>query len=112
MKPKEFLLPLLFAAWAGGAAMLAQEPQPTRGDVKPAFDITRFRTTPAGTFETFHVTETRPLGQALDAGTIKDDTRLLVTDTAGGKLALLTDQMAYHHIAQGREASRDWMATF
>jgi hypothetical protein len=29
------------------------------------------------------------------------ETRLLVTDLADGRLALLTDQMAYHHLAQG-----------
>lgn len=40
------------------------------------------------------------------------DTWLLVTETAAGKLALLTDQMAYHHLAQGRDSGKEWMATF
>jgi len=49
---------------------------------------------------------------ALDAGKVKADTALLVTETAAGKLALLRDQMAYHHIAQGTVDGKNWMATF
>ena len=37
---------------------------------------------------------------------------LLVMETAVGRLALITDQMTYHHIAQGRARNKDWMATF
>jgi hypothetical protein len=48
----------------------------------------------------------------LDEGKVAADTRLLVITTAAGKLALITDQMTYHHIAQGRTHNRDWMATF
>jgi len=83
-----------------------------RGNSQPVFDINRFRPTPSDTFETFHVTDTRPLRDALRAGTIQEDTPVLVTETAAGRLALLTDQMVYHHIAQGRAGNKDWMATF
>src|SRR4029079_9779208 len=64
------------------------------------FDIRRLADS-EGQFQTFQVNETRPLRKALDAGIVREDTRLLVTETAGGKLALITDQMAFHHIAQG-----------
>ena len=76
------------------------------------FDIKRFSTAGEGWFETFYVEETEPLQAALDAGKVKADTALLVTETAAGKLALLRDQMAYHHIAQGTVDGKNWMATF
>jgi hypothetical protein len=50
--------------------------------------------------------------QALDQGSVKEDMRLLVTETAAGKLALLTDQMAHHHIAEGNAGGKDWMVSF
>lgn len=81
------------------------------GNKKAKFDITRMADS-EGLFETFNVTVTQPLRQALAAGTVREDTRVLVTETAAGRLALLTDQMAYHHIAQGQAAGKDWMATF
>ena len=75
------------------------------------FDIRRLADS-EGQFQTFQVNETRPLRKALDAGIVREDTRLLVTETAGGKLALITDQMAFHHIAQGIVAGKEWMADF
>ena len=82
------------------------------GPAKPGFDITRFNNAGNGAFETFYVTETQLLRDALTGGTVADDTRLLVTDTADGRLALLTEQMAFHHIAQGRAGGRDWLVSF
>ena len=46
------------------------------------------------------------------AGTVTESTAVLVTETAGGKLALLADQLAYHHIAQGSERGEPWMVSF
>src|SRR5919198_5044115 len=101
MLTKRHLVKLLMAAATVLAFLhpdvLAQSKGTTR---KATFDIRRFSPTPAGTFETFYVTATQPLKEALDAGTVKEDTRLLVTETAAGKLALLTDQMAFHHLAE------------
>jgi hypothetical protein len=76
------------------------------------FDIRRFNTAGYNMFETFHVTETEPLADALDRGRVNPSTMVLVTETAEGNLALLTDQMAFHHIAQGTAGGKDWMATF
>ena len=97
------------------AAALAQAPvmpELPKGPAKPGFDIARFALTPVGTFETFYVTQTYPLKKVLDEGKVAADTRLLVITTAKGRLALITDQMTYHHIAQGRAGNKDWMAVF
>src|SRR6266446_4856807 len=96
------------------AAALAQAKMPEipDGPAKPGFDISRFALTAVGTFETFYVKDTYPLKKVLDEGKVAADTRLLVITTAAGKLALITDQMTYHHIAQGQAHNRDWMATF
>ena len=76
------------------------------------FDMNRFSTAGAGAFETFHVDETQLLQQVLDSETVSDETMLLVTSTADGYLALMRDQMAYHHIAQGIANGLEWMAKF
>jgi len=76
------------------------------------FDIDRFSNFGEGWFETFYVEETQSLQAALDAGTLTKDTAVLITETAEGQLALVTDQMAFHHIAEGTVAGKDWMATF
>jgi hypothetical protein len=114
------LLNLLLTAaalvWFMHPAMAAEQADKPaelpNGPAKPGFDIKRFNSAGNGWFETFHVKETRSLLKVLDEGRVAADTRVLVTQTAGGKLALLMDQMAYHHIAQGRAGGKDWMATF
>jgi hypothetical protein len=93
----------------------ARTPDPVdlpRGPAKPGFDITRFANVANGMFVTFYVTRTEALRDALKTGRVAEDTRVLVTDTASGRLALLMDQMAFHHSAQGRAGNKDWMATF
>ena len=82
------------------------------GPAKPGFDIERFSNAGNGWFETFYVEETEPLRQALEDGRLNGDTRMLVIETAGGNLALVTDQMAYHHLAQGTSEGKHWLATF
>jgi hypothetical protein len=92
-----------------------RDPDPvdlTKGPAKPGFDITRFANVANGRFVTFYVTKTEALRDVLKAGRVAEDTRVLVTDTATGKLALLMDQMAFHHSAQGRAGNKDWLATF
>ena len=77
-----------------------------------SFDLSRFSTMGADNFEPFLVGETNSLQQLLADGTVTTETRVLVTDTATGQLALLTDQMAFHHIAQGNENGEPWMVSF
>lgn len=76
------------------------------------FDIERYSNDGEGMFETFHVAGTELLAAALEKGVVAEQTQLLIAQTAAGPLALLTDQMAFHHIAQGTAAGKDWMATF
>ncbi len=75
------------------------------------FDINRFSPN-GGQFETFYVTDSEPLGALLDSNLISAETRVLLTETATGKLAFLTDQMSFHHIAQGEANGQPWMVTF
>ncbi len=76
------------------------------------FDITRARLGAGSRFEPFLVSETQSLSDALAAGVVESDTRLLVMEHSAGRLALLTDQMAYHHVAQGDIAGEPWMVSF
>ena len=95
------------------SAQVVSEPlQLPDGPAKPGFDIRRMMRSAYGNFEPFYVTSTEPLRVALADGRVAGDTLLLVTETAGGRVALLADQMAYHHVAQGRSGGKDWMATF
>ncbi|MAG71293.1 MAG: hypothetical protein QF463_09400 [Vicinamibacterales bacterium] len=82
------------------------------GPALDGFDLDRFSNAGNGWFETFHVEETEPLSEALEDDRVAADTLLLVIETATGPLAFLRDQMAFHHIAQGRAGGKDWMATF
>src|SRR5688572_19030527 len=82
------------------------------GPAKPGFDVARLNSSVYGSFEAFHVADTQPLRDALKSRIVANDTDLLVTDTAGGTLALIVEQMAYHHIAQGRSNGRDWLVSF
>jgi non-ribosomal peptide synthetase component F len=82
------------------------------GPAAPGFDIERFSSAGNGWFETFYVEETDALRTALDDGRLAGNTRMLVIETAGGNLALVTDQMAYHHLAQGTSEGRHWLASF
>lgn len=82
------------------------------GPAAPGFDIKRFSNAGNGAFETFYIQKMERLKDVLDQGRVAADTRVLVFSTVGGKLALITDQMAFHHIAQGTDGGKDWMATF
>ena len=82
------------------------------GPAAPGFDIKRFSNAGNGAFETFYVQKTEQLKDVLDQGRVAADTRVLVFSTAGGKFALITDQMAFHHIAEGMDSGKDWMAVF
>ena len=65
-----------------------------------------------GRFEPFLVAETEPMRDAMSAGKLQDDTRLLVLDHPAGVLAFLTDQMTYHHVAQGEIDGEPRMVSF
>jgi hypothetical protein len=56
--------------------------------------------------------EWRSLREALRAGDVAEDTPVLVFETGGRTLTLVSSQMAYHHVAQGEMAGEAWMVTF
>lgn len=113
-EPWGLLLILAAVAAAYPSLAYAQQNAPAQlpnGPAKPGFDIRRF-TPNGGIFKTFSVEQSEPLQKVLQDGRVAEDTALLVTATAAGNLALLTEQMVFHHLAQGRAGGKDWMAAF
>jgi len=78
----------------------------------PAFDRSRVWIVDSTIFVPFQVTGTIPLREARAKGTVEDETNLLVLEARGVRLALITSQMAYHHVAQGDIAGEPWMVSF
>ncbi len=90
------------------APIPAQGQQPRRTD----FDVSRARLAQRSRFRPFRVEETQPLRAALAAGLVDDETGILVMERGTSGLAVVTRQMAYHHIAQGEMAGEPWMVSF
>jgi hypothetical protein len=63
-------------------------------------------------FQPFYIKATRPLREALASGDVREDTPVLIMESDAGTLALLTQQMCYHHLAQGEMAGEPWMVSF
>ena len=76
------------------------------------FDIDIARIGLGSRFEPFRVSETESLRDAMSSGKLQGDTRVLVLDHPAGLLAFLTDQMVYHHVAQGEINGEPWMVSF
>jgi hypothetical protein len=93
-----FVLPMSF--WA---------PAVSGQDIDFDIDFARIG---GGRFQPFLVSETEPMRDTMSAGKLQDDTRLLVMDHPAGLLAFLTDQMTYHHVAQGEIDGEPWMVSF
>ena len=104
--------------WVGVVAafaivILVPAPVAAQGTSADTFDINRFSDAGHDWFDTFYPEENESLQQAIDSEKITLAHRVLVTETSDGLLALLTDQMAYHHIAEGTSSNGEhWMATF
>ncbi len=90
----------------GGASVLL-------GQQAADFDPDRLYLVAEDTYLPFVVEETLPLSRALEEGRLDGETSVLVMDhPEAGRLALVTDQMAYHHVAQGEIAGEPWMVSF
>ncbi len=76
------------------------------------FDIERAMVIEETMFEPFRAEETRSLREALREGLVQDASRLIVLDHRRGAVALVVDQMAYHHAAQGEIMGEPWMVSF
>lgn len=84
-----------------------------QGQEAADFDVDRAYQVDSTVYAPFRVETTRPLLRALEEGELDGQTSLLVMDhPEAGRLALVTDQMAYHHVAQGKIAGEPWMVSF
>ena len=76
------------------------------------FNASRANLSSTDMFEPFHVESTQSLQRTLDKGDVAPDTPILALERDGGTLTLLTQQMAYHHVAQGEMAGESWLVSF
>ena len=76
------------------------------------FEVERAILLDSTVYVRFDVTTTRPLREAVDDGLLQAQTRVLVMEHSKGRLALVTDQMTYHHTAQGEIDGEPWMVSF
>ena len=84
-----------------------------QGQEAADFDVDRAYQVDSTVYAPFRAETTRPLLRALEEGELDGQTSLLVMDhPEAGRLALVTDQMAYHHVAQGEIAGEPWMVSF
>lgn len=78
----------------------------------PRFDVDRAWLSDTTVFRPFLVEETVPLREARQDGAVDNDTGILVVRGDHGVLALITREMAYHHVAQGELDGEPWMVSF
>ena len=76
------------------------------------FDRSRAWLSDTVIFQPFRVTSSFPLRDALARKQVEGETNLLVIEQGKTRLALITSQMAYHHVAQGEIAGEPWMVSF
>ncbi len=96
------------------AASLALSPTEGEGEFKRVvgFEPGRAILDDAWGFDPFPVTKMEPLKSALEDGRVTEETGVLLLERGGTRLALLTEQMAFHHIAQGELEGEPWMVSF
>ena len=105
---------LLLAALAGSGLTSSEAAGQGTDQVKkvPSFDPDRAMLRERPTFDAFRVSQTRSLADALKDGAVESATPLMVMERDGATLALITTQMAYHHVAQGSLMGEPWLVTF
>jgi hypothetical protein len=83
------------------------------GPEETEFDIERAYLHDGTMFKPFLVEETHSLAEVLNQEAIDPETSVLVMEHPdAGRLALITAQMAYHHVAQGQIDGNPWMVDF
>jgi hypothetical protein len=63
-------------------------------------------------FAPYRVASTSLLRDALSRGELPDRAPVLVMERGAATLVLLTQQLLYHHVAQGELAGEPWMVSF
>ena len=80
--------------------------------VKDGFDTERAIFWERPNFVPLRDPEWSGLQAARREGHVADDTPVLVFEFGGETLVLVSSQMSYHHVAQGKMAGEPWMVTF
>lgn len=78
---------------------------------KPEFDSNRATLRDKNIFPPFKVEVTVSLKEALKNGEVREDMDLMLIERNTRTLALLAQQMVYHHVAQGELAGEPWMVS-
>lgn len=86
-------------------SMIASEPS-------SAFDPSRAALFDRDVFAPFRVLQYEQLTGLVERGRIRQRTPVLVTELPVQPVALITTQMAYHHVAQGDIAGKPWLVSF
>ena len=76
------------------------------------FDSNRAMLLKNNIYQPFEVKTTTPLREALKRGDVHEDMPILVVEHKKWRLALLTRQINYHHVAQGEVGGEPWMVSF
>lgn len=97
---------------AGAAALLLVAPGIHAQITAEDFDVNRAQLMQEQMFVPYIVDDTRRLRDVLDVGWLDEETPLLLFADDVGAMAFLTEQLAYHHIAQGEIAGEPWMVSF
>lgn len=80
--------------------------------VVPEFDTRLAILSKKNLFKPFEVKKTEPLRDVVKRGEVTEEREILMMENDRGGLALLTDQMSYHHIAQGEVEGKPWLVSF
>ncbi len=80
--------------------------------VKEGFDTDRAMFFAEPNFTPLRDPEFQSLRSLMLQGDIADDTPVVVFEAGGETLVFVTEQMAYHHVAQGTRRGEPWMVTF
>jgi len=102
------LIAAMVVAALDGAPLWAQ----ANDDVE--FDEARAYVSDKTLFVPFRVTDAdvSSLRDVLADGVVQGDTWLMIMEHDAGRLAMVMDQMAYHHVAQGDLNGEPWMVSF
>ena len=106
--------PWLLTALAGLGLVYGESAAQDADQVKkvPDFDPDRAILAERPNFDAFRQKETQSLADALKDGAVERDTPLMVMQREEATLALITTQMAYHHVAKGNLMGEPWLVTF
>ncbi len=103
---------IVLSPGVGQAQMPATVDADPNMPTKEGFDTDRAIFWKAPNFVPLRNPEWRSLGDTRRAGDISDNTPVLVFEAGGSTLVLVSSQMAYHHVAQGKMNGEPWMVTF